>query len=55
MKKQNPKSHKEGECDCPYGREPQYVSRAKWICPQCKRDVSLEHLLLYQARKPHSN
>lgn len=43
-------SHTKDNCDCPYSIEPIHMSRAKWVCPECRRDVSLEFLLLYEAR-----
>jgi hypothetical protein len=40
------KTHDIKDCDCPYNREPKYVSRAYWVCPICGRDVSLEYVVL---------
>ena len=38
--------HTKEKCDCPYKRKPKFVSRGYWICPICKRDVSLEYVML---------
>lgn len=43
-------AHTKEDCKCPYYIEPQYVSRAYWICPICKRDVSLEYVILQGAK-----
>lgn len=43
-----PLTHTPDNCNCPYEQEPKYISRAKWVCPTCNRDVSMEYVLLKQ-------
>jgi len=45
------KPHTEEDCNCPYGIEPKRVSRAYFICPECKRDVTLEYVLLEESKE----
>lgn len=44
-------THEEKDCPCPYSEEPMYIARATWICTGCGRDVSLEYVLLCEAKK----
>jgi len=44
-------THEKEDCPCPYSTEPKWISRATWICPECKRDVSLEYVILQDVKQ----
>jgi ribosomal protein L37AE/L43A len=37
--------------DCDVSKA-ELVSRAKWVCPKCGRDISLQYLMWHQAMYP---
>ena len=39
------------ECDHPNATNAVWVSRATWLCPDCKKDISLLYVLLMKANK----
>ena len=45
------------QIDCCYENieKAKYVSRAKWICPECKKDVSILVVLMKQAIKGYES